>query len=274
MSMVISPLNSTRRTTWRLMKCDGCPSAYSRSGLDLRFLDLKRPSHCRPHPRGDLLGHLNLVPQQALQQFVRAHTPAYLRQVVDYCACVTDEWANRVDHDDVVKGREVFAVITDICRRRVGMKWQISSAVKSGGFVQATATLPPGAPQRTRGEGSCQTEASWVCKQHPGECAAVAAHVSRVASDPSARRLRRRVERVSPSRESASRRSVPRSAVNNHGNVRVSRGDHHDARCAWRKSRPGSAHQVPLPSDGVVRAYDSFANAIKEAALEVILVNA
>jgi len=49
-------------------------------------------------------------------------TPADSRVVVDYCSCVTDEWADRVDYDEVVKGREVFAVIADICRRRVGLK--------------------------------------------------------------------------------------------------------------------------------------------------------
>jgi len=49
-------------------------------------------------------------------------TPAYLRQVEDYCACVTDEWAERVDYNDVVKGRDFLALIADICRRRVGLR--------------------------------------------------------------------------------------------------------------------------------------------------------
>jgi len=49
-------------------------------------------------------------------------TPAYLRQVEDYCACVTNEWSERVDYDDVVKSREAFALIADIRRRRVGLK--------------------------------------------------------------------------------------------------------------------------------------------------------
>jgi hypothetical protein len=49
-------------------------------------------------------------------------TLAYLREVEDYCVCVTDQWAKRVDCDDVVKGRAVFAVLANICRRRVGLK--------------------------------------------------------------------------------------------------------------------------------------------------------
>ena len=49
-------------------------------------------------------------------------TPADSREVEDYCVCMTVEWAARVDYDDAVKGREIFAVIADICRKRVGLK--------------------------------------------------------------------------------------------------------------------------------------------------------
>jgi len=35
---------------------------------------------------------------------------------------VTDEWAERVDYNDVVKGRDFLALIADICRRRVGLR--------------------------------------------------------------------------------------------------------------------------------------------------------
>jgi hypothetical protein len=49
-------------------------------------------------------------------------TPASNRPVEGYCACMTDEWSERVDYDDVMQGREVFAVIADICRKHIGLK--------------------------------------------------------------------------------------------------------------------------------------------------------